>query len=445
MSIIIKTRKFIALIMLCCIMACNEKSEEMINETEYLQLEDEMDPDFISEEDVEDIRPVFDNSLSESQVSFKDVATKSGASSYDALTNTLFDLGDTPVNILIKSNSEGRYLTAKRKRYKKMFKYHYSSSPAIFTTAQDDNGKTTMQTFYLTYFPLSGTYGIKTVFKGEDHYLVPGVKDSEPDNYFLFASSDDLTFLNTFSFRPTDDGYYCLESQLSGSDDPDNPTTTNVWSYVLESSKSETHLAKNCKSDQQKFQIVPKEDFEVVKIEYHNDATAVLTQLPDFVVTWTAINNTSVAQQVSTNFGSTATITSNFSNTVGVSLSVSASFDVGVPVVANGKISVSETSSRSRTWGKSETSSDSRNYNFPVTVPPYRRLIAKAQVMTYKMNVGYTTYLRGLTTGREVRLDGVWEGVDCTDITTSYTEYELETGKATRTVTMKGVPGETRY
>lgn len=361
----------------------------------------------------------------------------------DGLENTLFDIRDLPVNILIRDNPGGQYLTAKRKRYKKWFKYHYNALPAIFTTKQEDDGKTTSQTFYLTYVPLSGTYGIKTIFKGEDHYMVPGFYESSPNDYFLYSSSDKLAYSGEYCFNPCDDGYYYIESQLVGCDDPDNPTINNVWNYVLSAKDSRSCFGKYTRSTQQKYSIVPLEEFDVIKIEYHNDASAILTQIPDFITRWSSINNSSIDQTLSTNFGSSATKTSSFSNTVGVSLNVSSSFSVGVPCVLGGKIDVSATSSASRTWGKSETVADTRNYNFQLVVPAHSRVVATAQVTQYKMRVGYTTYLKGRTSGREVRLDGVWEGVDCTDILTSYTQYDLNTNEVINSITISGVPEKT--
>lgn len=146
-------------------------------------------------------------------------------------------------------------------------------------------------------------------------------------------------------------------------------------------------------------------------------------------------------QQLSTGFSSTATRTSSFSNTYGVSVSVTSSFSVDVPV-ASSNLTISMNSSYSHTWGKSETQSDTRNYNFPISVPPYCRIIAEAIVARYQLNVGYTTYLRSVNTGKEIRLEGRWSGIDCAEIKAKCTKYELDSNNITKIKTFNGVPHE---
>lgn len=157
---------------------------------------------------------------------------------------------------------------------------------------------------------------------------------------------------------------------------------------------------------------------------------------------WEYENRSSVTQQLSTGFSSTATRTSSFSNTYGVSVSVTSSFSVNVPV-ASANLTISMNSSYSHTWGKSETQSDTRNYNFPISVPPYCRIVAEAIVARYQLNVGYTTYLRSVNTGKEIRLEGRWSGIDCAEIKAKCTEYELDSNNITKIKTFNGVPHET--
>jgi hypothetical protein len=163
---------------------------------------------------------------------------------------------------------------------------------------------------------------------------------------------------------------------------------------------------------------------------------------PDFVVNWSANNATSVSQQMSTNFGSTASKTSTFSKTLGVSLSVSGSVKVSIPFIADGKITTTVNTSASATWGESETTQDTRNYNFQIIVPAMRRVVASATVSRYHMQLGYTAYLTGVSTGRVIKVKGVWDGVDCTDIITNFTEYDLLTNAYIKTTTINGLRNE---
>lgn len=89
-----------------------------------------------------------------------------------------------------------------------------------------------------------------------------------------------------------------------------------------------------------------------------------------------------------------------------------------------------------------DSSSDTRNYNFPISVPPYCRIVAEAIVARYQLNVGYTTYLRSVNTGKEIRLEGRWRGIDCAEIKAKCTEYELDSNNITKIKTFNGVPHE---
>ena len=148
------------------------------------------------------------------------------------LSNTLFDLRDTPVRIMVKSGDGGRYFTAKRKKYKKGLKTHYASIQAIFDDKKDMT-KETSQVFYLSYVPLVGEYTIKANFTGDkdDYYMIPGYLESSPKDYFIYGSTAGAGTTGEFNFIPTEDGYFNIETILVGSDDPDNSTPYNVWSY----------------------------------------------------------------------------------------------------------------------------------------------------------------------------------------------------------------------
>lgn len=372
------------------------------------------------------------------------------ASSYEedewgrqGLSDALFDLRDVPVYILVNDNAGGRYLTAKRDWIHKWYEFHrrYFSIPATFEmTSEVPWNDVEAKVFYLTYIPLVGQYGLKTYFEGQEFYMAVGVKSSNPNDYYLYAEEGGSSYERSFSLTPVDGDSFYIESNIVGSDDPKNPTTWNVWNYVLEAKNSEAHFGKNLYRSNQQFTIVPQGEYVVERIEYKLDGTALVEQLPDFIATWQSNNNTSVAQQTTTSFNETASKTSSFSNNMGVSVQVSAKFNCGIPCIVGGEISTTLTGSYSRTWGESTTTTDTRNYNFPVTIPPYSRVEATARVTRHKMNVRYTAYLKNPSTGKQLRINGIWEGVDCTDIETSYSQYEIATNKFVKEVKMKGIP-----
>lgn len=352
--------------------------------------------------------------------------------SWSDIRSTLFDLRDLPVNILVAENPGGRYLTAKRNTYKRWFKRYYVSAPAIFADKQEENN-TTSQTFYLSYL-MGGKYAIKTQFTGKEYYMIPGHYKSAPDDVFLFGvENPDDNYAKIFTFTPADtaeDAFYLENFQW----DSDKSNPSNVWQPALGCNKSSrSYFDKYRNSKEQQFTIVPTEGFEIERIEYHNDNTAILTRIPDFIVTWTTYNNTKKEQQVSTNFGQSASKTSNFSFSKSISFSVNGTFSLKIPCFVKADGTFTTTTTTTATWGKSETFQDTRNYNFQIVVLPGTKVIAQAQVTRYLMEVRYTAYLKSIKTGRIVRLNGLWKGIDCTDIVTSYTEYDLNTNKAIRT------------
>lgn len=377
----------------------------------------------------------FKNMLNQVKMKLKSAPSRfAPTSSVIDINETLFDLRDSPVNILVSENvGQGKYLTAKRNRYKRWFKTYYSNAPARFEEKQED-GNTTSQTFYLSYVPLIGQYTIKTKFAGNDYYMIPGHYKSSPKDEFLYGenapSSDYAKIFNFVPLQSNGESFY-LENFNWTSDDSNSSL---VWHPALGcNNDSRTYFEKYRNSRRQQFTIAPVEGFEIERVEFHNDYTASLSKKPDFVVTWTTVNETNINQQLSTNFGSSASKTSNFSRSNSFSFSISTDFKVSIPIVANGSIKTTATNTNTATWGKSETFQDTRNYNFQIVVPAMRRIIAKAQVTRYLIKMRYTAYLKGEKTGKIVKMNGIWEGVDCTDIVTSYTEYDLKTNRFIRT------------
>lgn len=114
--------------------ACQEEPEIELTPFDTEITNGENDPDFFSETDILPVIPVYGDSLLQSFGSRLSMNRFKAKSKEDDFSNTLFDLRDLPINILVRDNPQGLYLTAKRKRYTKWFSSHYSSAPAIFTT-----------------------------------------------------------------------------------------------------------------------------------------------------------------------------------------------------------------------------------------------------------------------------------------------------------------------
>lgn len=418
-----------------------EKNELYQDVNDNIQYSEEFEVDSILFFNVDTTTNIF-KSLKASTKQSRLKVSSSTTDYYDAM-NTIFDLRGLPVNITVVENSNGnRILTAKRNKRKTWFKTTYSDAPAVFGLKTNDNDVTS-QTFYLNYVPLVGYYYLTTNFGSTSFYMSIGSYSSSPNNKFLYARNGSYNYSDEFAINPTDEvgsSFFIQNSYWFGSDDINNPWSS--WNYTLGCSGNNTFFDKYRNTGNQQFTITPLENFTLKSIEYKNDQTALLEKAPDFVVSWSANNATSVSQQMSTNFGSTASKTSTFSKTLGVSLKVSAGIKVGIPFIADGKISTEIGSSASATWGESETTQDTRNYNFQLIVPANRRVVATAAVSRYIMKLSYTAYLKGDVSGRTIRLNGSWSGVDCTEIITNFKEYDLLTNAYIKTTTIKGKPNE---
>lgn len=407
---------------------CESKAEE-----EIVSLDEEIYDDE-TEDLFEEYTPIVDDTTSAIYQIYKEkkIVTKATGASDNNLQGTLFDLRDLPVNILVKESPDSkRYLTATRYSKKGGALHtghrHYYPDKTIIDGKIDETTKSASQVFYLKAQPLTGQYDIVTRFDGcnDDYYLIP-VTDKK-GNMLLSSSTTPSSYYKDYSFIHTSDDYFEIETNVIGCDDPDNPTPFNVWNHALKCSNSNVTLDKFKNLDQQKFEIVPVEDFEFVDIEYHLDKSASLQKIPDFIVSCTILNSSSIPQTKTTTFSSTASYTSTHSFSESIKIGISGSATFGIPIFAKESITISAESTSTFSLQKTETTSDTRNYNFPVTAPAGTRIVAEAHVTRYKLKVPYTARLKGKTTGRVVSINGVWEGVDCTDILYSIKEYDLET------------------
>ena len=217
---------------------------------------------------------------------------------------------------------------------------------------------------------------------------------------------------------------------MLGFDGPE-PTIGNVYNKVIGGQANKIYFGKNFNQLNQTFELRVIGDYEIQNIEYLNDARAPITQIPDFIVNWSYSNGSSVQQSMTTNFGSKASKTSNFSEQNSFSLKVSTSFKAKVPFLASGSIKTEVGSSQSYTYGQSESSEDTRTYDFPLLVPAKTKVTATAKVAKFKLNVPYIATLRDKNTGYILKVAGVWEGVDLTDIDVTVNETSLVTGVTT--------------
>lgn len=164
------------------------------------------------------------------------------------------------------------------------------------------------------------------------------------------------------------------------------------------------------------WEIIPIESFELENISYTLEADDKTEIIPSFIDEIEVSNGGDVMQSMAVAFSRTATETSSFSKTEGFSLSVGASFETGVPILAEAKLNVTQTTTASWTYGKSESKADSRNYTFNLQVPAKTTYKAKVVVAMYKASATYVATYRS-STGKIMTLAGKWSGIKAGKIT----------------------------
>jgi hypothetical protein len=135
--------------------------------------------------------------------------------------------------------------------------------------------------------------------------------------------------------------------------------------------------------------------------------------------------------------------TSSWSNTVGLKVSVSATGGAKVPLLAEGKVTVTVEGSEQYNWGGSNTTTDTITITLPINVPPNKKYRAYARVQQGDVTLPYTMigtlhFKSGATVHRTV--SGVYTGnnsyiaeagaEDITDGKASLAHFVLQGGVA---------------
>ena len=339
--------------------------------------------------------------------------------------STLFDLRGLPINIIVKGNTTGdRFLTSQGTQQEVILAPENSGNPH--------------QRFSIDFMPLTGYIYIKNV---EDKLVSAGSYTNNPDVDILYVKDNTSSTGAMWDFLeigPNNSGYILQNADVLGYDGPE-PTFGNVYNKVIGAQGDKIYFDKYRTQAKQQFEIRVVDDFEIQSIQYLNDARATITQVPDFMVNWSYRNGSSVQQSMTTNFGSKASRTSNFSENTSFSLKVSTSIKAEVPFIASGEIQTEVGSSYQFTYGESETQEDTRNYDFPLLVPSKTKVVATAKVTQFKLNVPYIATLKGVNTGNIIKVAGVWEGIDLTDVDVTVTETSLITGASRVTSQFKKI------
>lgn len=347
-------------------------------------------------------------------------------------------------------SNDGRYLTASTRRLLAL-----KIGEAILATGNDQEN----QQWILENTPPSGPFGASN----SSHRRLKSVKTSVADLNYLGLSHEDATSTSKditrnlkmvtqvpnpkynygfgdnlswyINYLPSN-GLYNIRTALLlvYRQDPNSSLCTmSPYTYLSAESpsSSKTILSTSENIGKQNWKIEPAEEYKIDKMEYFLNSGNNFIPLKQYVYTKELKNNTSIQVNKSETFKSTVTLTSTFSETEGLSISnkISATYKVGVniPLVSTeGSISTENTISKNWTYtvGGTETRQIELTDNVSFIVPPYTTIIADVFVMEYTLSLNYRVTLTGLKTGKQIKLEGKWNGVQGT-----YFSYELRDPK----------------
>lgn len=127
---------------------------------------------------------------------------------------------------------------------------------------------------------------------------------------------------------------------------------------------------------------------------------------------------------------------SGWSNAIGVTIGAETSFKTGIPVLAEGKITVSASVTDTYQCEHSTTRTSVWGFETTVCVPPHRAILALVAVSLSTISVPYTmTAIVRLASGVVVpnaQIKGLFTGKNCHDLIVTYVDQDPVTGRETR-------------
>jgi hypothetical protein len=224
-----------------------------------------------------------------------------------------------------------------------------------------------------------------------------------------------------FNMVPNTSYYYIQSTYPQKLSDP-IPSPDSFKSFMQpESSNGYNLIFDNNinKGENTLWQIIPVEEFGIEGISYDLLAGDALSMSPTSIAIRTLVNDTDFPVSRTVRFQESITNTSSFSETKGLKVTLNEKYStkVGIPLFAEGNIEVGLTTetSWSYTEGKTEQQSSSVTEEFTQTLAPRSTVIARLVGSKYNASVTYTVKLKGLTTGKIIYLNGIWNGVVITE------------------------------
>ena len=340
-----------------------------------------------------------EDDLTSSIIPTKPTLTSTTRSAISANFDPLDQLVDIPVNVLNIGNTQNRYLSAQ------------PSGNIVLLYNKDDGSL--RQRWFIKRKRLILSGGNKD-FNDLSQYPVIGkdrnnnarlMYDPFGEPYFgLFLYDIYGTSLYTIS-----DGKSIMRSSNQSTNLHLQPTSSTSTNLILSSTRS----------DNANWEIQPVGEFKVIDIAYVQTTSSLIIR-NDQRIDRAIINNDrdeSITYHFSVN--GSYNETSNFSTTEGVSVSITETVKVGIPIIKDiaGDITVSttQTSSKSWTFGKSESKSKTIQHTVDVPIPGRSQTVLEAYMTSYDTSVTYVATLQNMSNNKTFKVKGTWSGITTTE------------------------------
>lgn len=379
-----------------CFLGCSNDENEFVISSEKITSVEQMvtKPDSI-------IVPIEGNR--DSLQRLKTIKTRSSfeGEDYQLLQEELIQLDEIPIYLQVQGNSDSRQFLSATNKGKEL-------------TVEKFNGKSENQKFYLKIFPsvLGIPYLIYSKKTGTPIRL--GAYKSNPNVKILYASQDASGSLFGASWDIKRAQYSSNSYIIENQDFPQQGNSgywPDIYYSVITVNGSKISFSKYNKSPRQEFKIIPVEEFVVEKVEFDIDTNATLTQTPKVLFSDKFTNNGPISQKHSFSITETYKETSSFNKKTSYNVNVTVESKLKVPLLVEGKITVSKSSGEEFTYGKSEEHSKTINRTVNVEVPANSMADLSFTIYTYNMDVPYIATCVGKTSGKKIKVRGIWHGV----------------------------------
>ncbi|XP_022156054.1 uncharacterized protein LOC111023023 [Momordica charantia] len=130
-----------------------------------------------------------------------------------------------------------------------------------------------------------------------------------------------------------------------------------------------------------------------------------------------AVNNTNEPNTITIRFSYTNRVTNTWSSTLSAKLGVKATFRAGIPVIAQGRVTISAEFSGEYTWGETRETTDEIETTHTVVVPPMTKMTVSLLATQGYCDVPFSYYQRDVLMNGETVIelyeDGLYTGANC--------------------------------